>query len=106
KWAAAEPRRATESVLAHPAGYTSELAIETIGREWAKVDPAGALEFAAAKPGPLATALASTVLKAWAGRNIEPAAEWLAQADITLRRRFSSAFVEAWAKTDPTNALA
>ena len=106
RWSAADPRHATEVVLAHPAGYTSQLAMETIGKEWAKVDPAGAMEFASSKPGPLATALASTVLKSWAGRNIEQAADWLVRADTTTRHRLSPAFVEAWAKTDPNNALA
>jgi hypothetical protein len=106
RWAAADPRHATEVVLAHPAGYTSQLAMETIGKEWAKVDPAGAMEFAAVKRGPLATALASTVLKTWASRNIEQAADWLARADAITRHRLSPAFVEAWAKIDPNNALA
>lgn len=106
RWAAADPRHATEVVLAYPAGYTSQLAMETIGKEWAKVDPAGAMEIASAKTGSLATALASTVLKSWAGRNIEQAADWLAQADAITRHRLSPAFVEAWAKTDPNSALA
>jgi hypothetical protein len=106
KWAAADPRHATEVVLAHPAGYTSQLAIETIGKEWAKADPVAAMEFASARPGQLATALASTVLKSWAGTNINQAADWLAQSDDTTRHRLSPAFVEAWAKTDPNNALA
>lgn len=106
RWAAADPRHATEVVLAYPAGYTSQRAIETIGHEWAKTDPAGAMEFACAKPGPLATALASTVLKNWAGRNSQQAADWLARADAITRQRLSPAFVEAWAKIDPNSALA
>jgi hypothetical protein len=64
------------------------------------------MEFASAKPGPLATALANTVLKNWAGRNLEQAADWLARADTITRHRLSPAFVEAWAKTDPNSALA
>ena len=106
RWAAANPGHAAEVVLAHPAGYTSQLALDTIAREWARTDPAGALEFASAKPGPLAAALEGTVLKNWAERNIKEAADWLARADLTTRRRLSPAFVEAWAKTDPNNALA
>ena len=106
KWAAADPRHASEFVLAHPAGYTSQLAMETIGNEWAVTDPAGAMDFASTKPGPFATALASTVLKIWAGKNIEQAAGWLARADAVTRHRLSPAFVEAWAKTDPEGALA
>ncbi|HEU0009647.1 MAG TPA: hypothetical protein VFT34_07520 [Verrucomicrobiae bacterium] len=106
KWAAASPRHAAEVVLAHPAGYTSELAIETIGKGWSRTDPAGAMEFACARPGSLASSLASTVLKSWAGRDIQQAAAWLAEADVTIRRRLSPAFVEAWAKVDPNNALA
>jgi hypothetical protein len=106
KWAAADPRHATEVVLAHPAGYTSQLAIDTIGKEWAQIDPAAAMEFASTKPGQLAAALASTVLKSWARTNIDLAADWLARSDDTTRHRLSPAFVEAWAKTDPDSALA
>lgn len=106
KWAAANPRHAAEVALAHPAGYTSELAIETIGKEWSRTDPAGAMEFACARPGSLASSLASTVLKGWAGQNIQQAAVWLAQADVSIRRRLSPAFVEVWANVDPNNALA
>jgi hypothetical protein len=105
QWAAADPRHAAEAVLAHPAGYTSELAIETVGKEWAKTDPSAAMEFASARPGPLATALASTVLISWAGRNSEQAAHWLARADLITRQRLSPAFVESWAKNDTTGAL-
>ncbi len=106
KWAAANPRHAAEVVLAHPAGYTSQLAIDTIGKEWVQSDPAAAMEFASAQPGQLATALASTILKSWAGRNIEQAADWLARSDDITRHRLSPAFIEAWAKTDPNSALA
>src|SRR5439155_22970250 len=45
KWAAADPRHAAEFALAHPAGYASQLVMETIGKEWARSDPARALEF-------------------------------------------------------------
>src|SRR6185503_12679663 len=106
KWAAANPRHAAEVVMAHPAGYTSQLALDTIGEQWAKTDPAGAMEFASTQPGPFAAALAGTVLKNWTGRNIGQAADWLARADVATRRRLSPAFVEAWAEKDPNNALA
>ncbi len=106
RWAEADPRHATEVVLAHPAGYTSYLAIEAIAKKWGKADPAAAMEFACARPGPLATALASTVLKNWSGQHIEEAANWLARSDAVTRHRLSPAFVEAWAKIDSTNALA
>ena len=106
KWAAANPRHAAEVVLAHPAGYTSQLALDTISEEWAKSDPTAAMEFASARPGPLAAALAGTILKNWTGRKSEQAADWLAGADVSTRRRLSPAFVEAWAEKDPNNALA
>lgn len=106
KWASADPRHAVEVVLAHPAGYTSELALNTIAREWVRVDPVAAMDFASVKSGQLPTVFANSVLKAWAGQNLSQAAEWLARGDIAARRRFSPVFVQAWAKTDPTNALA
>lgn len=106
KWAAADPRHAAEFTLEHPAGYASRLTMETIGKAWARTDPGGALGFAATKPGELGSALATTVLKEWAGRNLSEAADWLAGADARTRSRLSSAFVEAWAKQDAANALA
>src|SRR5439155_17540525 len=33
-------------------------------------------------------------------------ADWLARSDAITRHRLSPAFVQVWAKTDPTNALA
>jgi hypothetical protein len=106
KWAAADPRHAAEAVLANPAGYTSQLAMETIGKEWAKVDASGAVEFASSRPGELAAALANAVLKSWASRNLQEAAHWLVLAKTSTRYRLSPAFVETWAKTDPDGALA
>lgn len=109
RWAAADPRRASEAVLAHPAGYTSELAMKTIGKEWAKSDPAGGLEFASskfAKSGDLATTLAHALLQAWAAQGLTPVADWLARSDGATRQRFSPAVVEVWARTDAQGALA
>jgi hypothetical protein len=106
RWAAVDPRHAAAVTMAHPAGYTSDLAMETIGKEWARTDPARAMEFAAARPGALASLLASTILKEWAGQNVEEAGAWLAAAGAATCHRFSPAFVEAWAKTDIDHALA
>lgn len=105
KWAAANPRHAAEFALENPAGYASELAMETIGKEWANTDPAAALEFAAGKPGKLGYQLATAALKAWSERNLAEAGDWLANADTGTRNRFSAPFVEAWAKQDASGAL-
>ncbi|MCI0538928.1 MAG: hypothetical protein L0Z50_27285 [Verrucomicrobiales bacterium] len=107
KWAAADPRHAAEFTFAHPdADNASQLTIETIGKEWARTDPGGALAFAASQRGELGSTLANTVLKDWAGRNLNEAADWLAQVDARTRNRLSSSFVEAWAKQDAGSALA
>lgn len=105
KWAAANPRHAAEFALAHPAGYASRLVLETIGTEWAKTDPAGALDFASTKRGEFGHVLASSILKGWTDRNLEEAAGWLAKADTSSRNRLSPAFVEAWGKYDAASAL-
>src|SRR6185503_19830053 len=47
KWAAANPQHAAEFTMQHPAGYASQMAMETIGKEWSKSDPKGGLSFAA-----------------------------------------------------------
>jgi hypothetical protein len=106
RWAAADPRHAAGFALANPAGYASRQAMETIGREWARIDPGRALEFATAQPGALGATLAASVLKNWAGRNLNEAADWLAGASASTRHRLSPAFAEAWSKQDPGAALA
>jgi len=105
KWAAADPRHAAEFTLENPAGIASQFTMETIGKEWAKTDPGGALGFAAAKPGELGSMLATAALKEWAGRNLSDAADWLAGADDRARNLLSPAFVEMWAKQDAASAL-
>lgn len=104
-WAAADPRHAAEFTLANPAGYVSREFMNIIGQAWAKVDPAQALGFASAQPGELASALAQTVLKNWAARDLSAAADWLSSADPATLNKFSPAFVEAWAKQDAAAAL-
>jgi hypothetical protein len=105
KWAAANPRHAAEFTLAHPADHASRVTMETIGKEWARTDPSGALEFALSKRGQFAATLADSVIKTWADRNLPEAAEWLAKTDATSRNRLSPAFVEGWAKIDAPAAL-
>jgi hypothetical protein len=46
------------------------------------------------------------VLKNWAGRNLNEAADWLAGSDASTRNRLSPALVESWAKRDAGGALA
>jgi hypothetical protein len=105
KWADANPRHAAEFALAHPAGYASQLTMETIGKEWAKTDPSAALDFAASHSGDLGSRLGNTVLKAWAGRDLNAAADWLAATDEATRNRLSPAFLETWAAQDASAAL-
>ena len=79
--------------------------MKTIGKEWAKIDPAAALDFANSKSGELGSALAKSALNEWASRDLDGAADWLASADTRTRGRLASAFVEAWAKDDAAGAL-
>ena len=106
KWAAANPSHAAEFTLENSVGYVAQSAMEVIGQEWAKTDPARALEFAAAKPGALSSTLATAALKQWADRNLDQAANWLAATDERSRNRLSPTFVETWAKKDAASALA
>lgn len=105
KWAAANPRHAAEFALAHPAGYTTQTAMEVIGKEWAKSDPQAALTFAAGLKDKYGSALAAGIVKEWAGADIAGAAEWLAAADARVRNRLSGPMVEIWAKTDTAGAM-
>jgi len=106
KWAADDPRHAAQFALQYPAGYVSDLVMETIGKTWGKTDPAAALAFAATQPGALGSHLADAALKAWAGRDLNAAAEWLGATDDSTRSRMSRSFVEVWAKQDAGSALA
>jgi hypothetical protein len=106
KWAAADPQHAAEFTLQNPAGYVSQLSMETIGKEWAKTAPAIALDYAAAHPGTLGSALGRAALQQWAGKSVDEAADWLATADARTRSQLSPAFVEAWAQKDASAALA
>src|SRR6266568_4751462 len=106
KWAAADPRHAAEFALEYPSSYLSQGVMKAIGDEWAKTDPAAALQFAAASHGELGSLLGTAALKTWAERNLNEAADWLTKADERTRNRLSPGFVEAWAKQDAAGALA
>jgi hypothetical protein len=105
-WAKTDPRHAAEFTLGCPAGYASAQALRIIGEAWSKMDPAQALQFATAQRGDLGKSLADTVLKSWAERDLNQAADWLANADLATVKKLSPSFVEAWAKQDASAALA
>ena len=105
KWAAADPRHAAEFVMAHQAGSVSRSTMEVIAKEWTRLNPAEAMNFATARSGSLNATLAVEVLKNWTGQSLDEAARWLAGTDAATRQRFSSAFVEAWGRTDASAAL-
>ena len=106
KWFQANPQHAGEFMLQLSDSYSMRSAIEVVGQEWAKTDPAGALALATSKSGELASQLATHTLKNWAERNLGDAANWLSAADDGTRSRLSPVFVEAWAKRDASTALA
>ncbi|HZR15981.1 MAG TPA: hypothetical protein VFE51_01525 [Verrucomicrobiae bacterium] len=104
-WAAANPQHAAQFIIANPAGYASQVAMDSVGEAWAKTDPAAALVFAVSQNNDLGSRLASTVLKQWAGRNLKDAADWLAGTDDQTRNQLSPAFVQTWAQQDSAAAL-
>jgi hypothetical protein len=105
KWTRADPRHAAEFMLEQPDSYSFRSAMEIMGQEWSKIDPAAALTFATAKPGELSALLATSALKTWAERNLSEAADWLVNADDRTRAHLSPAFVQVWAKQDAASAL-
>jgi len=105
KWTQANPQHAAEFVLEQSEAYSFRSAMEVVGQEWAKIDPASALAFATGKQSELASTLATQVLKHWAQENLSAAADWLAAADDRTRRRLSPTFIEAWATKDAPGAL-
>lgn len=105
KWAAANPQHAAEFTLQNGVGYGASSSMETIGKEWAKSDPAGALAYGGAHPGYLGSALQTSALKQWASQDLDAAGEWLAQSDTRTRNHLSPALMESWAKKDAVAAL-
>jgi hypothetical protein len=105
KWAAKDPQHAAEFVLSTGPSTVTQEAIKTVGKEWAKIDPSGALEFATEKRGDLSSALSASVLQSWAKQDLKQATDWLASADRSTRNRLSPAVVEVWAEKDPASAL-
>jgi hypothetical protein len=106
KWTRSDPQHAAEFMLQQPSGYSFRSATEAVGQEWARIDPAGAMAFAAGQRGELASILAAAVLKEWSGRDLDAVASWLTDADPRTRQRFSPTFVEVWARQDAAGALA
>lgn len=107
KWAAEDPQHAAEFALAHPAGFATQLALETIGKEWAKRDGGAALAFATSGPDEMGLKgkLAEAAMKSWAESDLQKAGEWLAGAEDSARDKLSAPLLEAWAKNDPAHAL-
>src|SRR5581483_7311244 len=56
-WAAANPQHAAQFIIANPAGYASQLAMDSVGDAWAKTDPAAALVFAVSQNNDLGSRL-------------------------------------------------
>src|SRR5262245_8219568 len=81
KWTAADPRHAAGVALQYPSSYLSAGVIKVIGEEWAKTDPAAALQFAGGTAGQLGSLLGTAALKSWAERDLNEAADWLAATD-------------------------
>jgi hypothetical protein len=106
KWAAADPLHAAEFTFANPAGFASREVMGEIGKEWAKSNPAAALEFAGSHRGELSSTLGGSVLAEWASRDLAQAADWLAKTEEPTRNRLSPQFVEAWGRKDASGALA
>jgi len=106
KWTRANPQHAAEYLLNLPDGHAFRSAMEPLGREWAKVDPAGALNFAKDRSGELASLLATHALSEWSQQNLADAAGWLSGVDDRTRRRLGPAFAEAWARQDAAGAVA
>lgn len=106
KWMAPDPVHAAQFTLDNGVGYAAQMTMDTIGKEWAKTEPAAALAFASAHPGQLGSVLGASALKQWATTDFSQAADWLANTDERTLNRLSPAFVETWAKTDAGAALA
>jgi hypothetical protein len=106
KWTRSNPRRAAEFMLEQPSSHTFHSAMEAVGQEWARIDPAGAMSFAVGQPGELASTLTAVVLKEWAARDLTAVASWLTDADPRTRHRLSRTFVEVWGGKDGSGALA
>ena len=105
-WVQANPQHAADFALANPAGYATSEVMQEIGKVWSKSDPVAAMNYALGTRGQLGTTLGISVLQNWAARDLNAASDWLASTDPATRNKYSPAFVEAWAKQEPADALA
>lgn len=105
KWIAADPRHAAEVALAHPCGYATAQVLMTLGKQWAKSDPQGALAFAATQTTTAGRQLANLLIKNWVESDPDKASDWFSKVDDETSRRLLPSFVEAWGKQDASSAL-
>ncbi len=105
KWIAADPRHAAEVALAHPCGFATAQVLMSLGTQWAKSDPQGALAFAATQNTTSGRQLANLLIKKWVENDPDKASDWFAKVDDGTSRRLLPSFVEAWGKQDANSAL-
>lgn len=104
-WAATDLSKAAEFTLQNPAGAVTKSTLAAIAHEWAKKDPAAALEFAYSKAGQFRDGMAEAALEEWTKQNIQQAGAWLARAPKDTRHELAEKFVETWAKQDVSEAI-
>lgn len=104
-WAGANPSKAAEFALQNLAGAVTQSTLAAIAGEWAKKDPAAALEFAYSRAGQFRDGMAEAALEEWTKQNIQQAGAWLAKAPQDTRHDLAEKFVETWAKQDVNSAI-
>lgn len=105
RWAGDNPSEAAEFALRNPAGAVTRSTLAAIAGEWAKKEPAAALEFAYARAGQFRDSMAEAALEEWTKQNIQQAGAWLAKAPQDTRHDLAEKFLETWAKQDVNSAI-
>ncbi len=106
EWAEKDPARAAAVVKDCGNGFGPLSALKTVGKAWAKQDPAAALAYAAGLPPVQRAALASGAMKQWAVKDATAAAAYVAALpDAAFRSQLALPLLESWASTAPQQAL-
>ena len=103
KWAAQDPQRAAEVVLANSSGPAAGRCAKVIAETWVKEDPQAAMDFTISRKDRLGSQMAETAFKDWVKRDFDAAALWLEKQEDASR--LSPHIIEAWAKKDMHGAL-
>jgi len=106
EWAERNPRFAVDSIITNDIGSYSLTLLKTVADVWAKSDALAAMKMASTIEGRLGTAFREGAFAQWLERDLESAADWLADhASLQIQDELRPAVIKRWAEMDPKGAM-